>query len=61
MAASAGYDLLKKGLNFKPLIQKLKAFFHKEDDSENFVRSICDSPVPKDSDVVKKKLLENPP
>lgn len=52
MAASAGYDLLKKGLNFKPLIQKLKGFFQKESDSENFVRSICDSTLPKDSNAV---------
>jgi hypothetical protein len=52
MAASAGYDLLKKGLNIKPLIQKLKRFFSKDSDSESFVRSIFDSTVSKDSDPV---------
>jgi hypothetical protein len=52
MAASAGYDLLKKGLNFKTLIQKLKSFFSKDSDSESFVRSICDSTLPKDGDPV---------
>jgi len=43
MIASAGYDILKKSLDFKSLKEKLGGFFKKKEDQEEFVKQLCDT------------------
>lgn len=46
MIASAGYDILKKSLDFKSLKEKLGSFFKKKEDQEEFVKQLCDTQTP---------------
>lgn len=39
--ASATYDLLKKTLNFSQLKNRIKKFFHNEEDAEKYIETIC--------------------
>jgi len=50
MAASAGYDILKKSLNFKTLAAKIKGYFKKEEQADQFIEQICNQPVQEGQD-----------
>ncbi|MDB5002099.1 MAG: hypothetical protein JWQ34_324 [Mucilaginibacter sp.] len=42
MIASAGYDILKKSLDFKSLKDKIGGFFKKKEDQDEFIKQLCD-------------------
>ncbi len=46
MTASAGYDILKRNLDFKGLGGKIKGFFSKDEQAEAFIREVCNRQVP---------------
>lgn len=50
MAASAGYDILKKSLNFKGLAAKIKGYFKKEEQADQFIEQVCNQPVQEGED-----------
>jgi hypothetical protein len=45
MAASAGYDILKKSLDFKGLAARIKGYFKKEEQADKFIEQICNQPI----------------
>lgn len=45
MAASAGYDILKKSVNFKTLAAKIKGYFKKEEQADQFIEQVCNQPI----------------
>jgi hypothetical protein len=50
MAASAGYDILKKSVNFKSLAAKIKGYFKKEEQADQFIEQVCIQPIQKGED-----------
>ncbi|CAN5585832.1 hypothetical protein BH10BAC2_BH10BAC2_11260 [soil metagenome] len=50
MAASAGYDILKKSLNFKGLAAKIKGYFKKEEQVDQFIEQVCNQPIQEGED-----------
>ena len=46
MAASAGYDILKKSLDFKGLSGKIKGFFKRDEDPDKFIERVCNHELP---------------
>lgn len=56
--ASAGYDALKKALDFKALKQRLGGFFKKDQDSETFIQQLCQAPVDENVTVSDKLKTE---
>lgn len=50
MAASAGYDILKKSLDFKSLATKIKGYFKKEEQADKFIEQICNQPIKEGED-----------
>lgn len=45
MVASAGYDILKKSLDFKGLAAKVKGYFKKEEEVDKFIEQVCNLPI----------------
>jgi hypothetical protein len=50
MAASAGYDILKQSLNFKDLAGKIKGYFKKEEQADQFIEQVCSQPIQEGED-----------
>lgn len=50
MAASAGYDILKKSLDFKGLATKIKCYFKKPEQPEQFIEQVCNQPIQESED-----------
>lgn len=48
MVASAGYDILKKSLDFKGLSQRIKKFFKNEAQADKLIEQICNNELPED-------------
>lgn len=46
MVASGGYDMLKKSLDLGGLSSKIKRFFKKDDQADQFVKELCNQPLP---------------
>lgn len=50
MVASAGYDILKKSLNFKGLVTKIKDYFKKEEQADQFIEEVCNQQIQEKED-----------
>lgn len=50
MVASAGYDILKKSVNFKNLAAKIRGYFKKEEQADQFIEQVCNQPIQEGED-----------